>query len=74
MADPLPTADAWLAAFGEAIGVAPPDPEAIETLLDLAGVAAHSSERRAAPIACFMVAMAGLDPETAIERARAVDA
>ncbi len=32
----------------------PPSAEQVEALLDLAAVAAHSSERTAAPIACWI--------------------
>lgn len=67
-----PTAAAWLDAFGAALGVAPPSDADVERLLDLAGVAAHASERKAAPIACWMVATAGLDAEAALELARTI--
>jgi hypothetical protein len=39
-------------------------------LLDLAGVAARASARQAAPIACWLVAKAGVDPADAIAVAR----
>ena len=45
--------------FAERLGVEPPDDATVETLLDLAGVAAHASERTAAPIACWLVGKAG---------------
>jgi hypothetical protein len=50
------TRDEWLAAFAEAAGVERPSVEDIRALLELAGTAAHSSERTAAPIACFIAA------------------
>jgi hypothetical protein len=37
----------------------------VEVLLALAGTAAHASERTAAPIACYLVGLAGIDPEEA---------
>ena len=41
-------------------------------MLDLAGEAAHSSERIAAPVACWVAARAGVAPEEALDaRARA---
>ena len=49
-----------------------PDADTIATLLDLAGVAAHASQRTAAPIACYLVGQAGMDPSTALARAREV--
>jgi Domain of unknown function (DUF6457) len=55
------TADEWIAAFADRLGVAPPDPATVDTLLALAGTAAHASERTAAPIACFLVGRAGID-------------
>ena len=44
------------------LGVDPLDDATIDTLLELAGVAAHSSERIAAPLACYLVGRAGADP------------
>lgn len=63
------TRDEWIATFAARLGVEPPDANTVETLLDLAGVAAHGSERTAAPIACYLVGRAGLDPAVALERA-----
>ena len=62
----------WLNAYALRLGVEPPSAHEIAKLLDLAGVAAHSSERIAAPIACWLTARAGLDPDTAIGLAREV--
>ena len=62
----------WLTGFAAALGVDAPDADTIATLLDLAGVAAHASARTAAPIACYLVGRAGLDPTTALDRARHV--
>lgn len=67
---PSTTAKEWLAGFAEVIGAAAPDEAVNEALLNLAGVAAHDSERIAAPIACWMAGMAGVDPAEALERAR----
>jgi hypothetical protein len=60
----------WLRAFAERIGTDPPSEADIETLLALAGVAAHASERTAAPITCWLTARAGIPPERALELAR----
>lgn len=62
----------WIAAFAADLGVDPPDDATVEQLLDLAGVAAHASERLAAPIACWLIGRAGLDAATALARAREV--
>ena len=66
------SADAWIGRFAASLGVDAPDPATIETLLDLAGVAAHDSQRIAAPIACYLVGRAGLDPRAALEQSRTV--
>lgn len=58
-------ADAFLTRFAERAGIEPPTADDIAVLLDLAGVAAHSSERVAAPITCWLAAKAGLTPEEA---------
>jgi hypothetical protein len=56
---------AWIAGFAERLGVETPSSELIEELLALAGDAAHGSERIAAPIACYLVGRAGVDPTAA---------
>ncbi|MGE5746205.1 MAG: DUF6457 domain-containing protein [Solirubrobacterales bacterium] len=53
------TAEEWLEGFARAIGVEPPDAAEIDAVLGLAAVAAHASERRAAPVACWLAARAG---------------
>jgi hypothetical protein len=62
----------WIAAFAAALGVEAPDATTVETLLELAGTAAHASARTAAPIACYLVGRAGLDAARALEHAEAV--
>ena len=59
------TRDEWIAAFAAELGVPPPDAATVEVLLDLAGTAAHASERTAAPIACYLVGLAGASPPDA---------
>ena len=49
----------WLERFAARLGVAPPNPEEQDLLLGLAGVAAHTSERTAAPISCWLAARSG---------------
>jgi hypothetical protein len=63
----------WLAAYAEKLGTPPPTTEEFKTLLNVAGEAAHSSERVAAPVACWVAARAGVDPEEALRVAREVD-
>jgi Domain of unknown function (DUF6457) len=55
----------WIDEFAARLGVEAPDEHTVEALLDLAGVAAHASERIAAPIACWLVGRAGLNPAEA---------
>jgi hypothetical protein len=65
-ADQQLTGAEWVARFAAALGLEPPDDAATNTLLDLAGAAAHASERTAAPIACYLVGRAGLTPDEAL--------
>ncbi len=64
----------WIAAYAAELGVEPPNAAEFATLLDLAGEAAHSSERIAAPVACWLAARAGRSPEEALEVARRLSA
>jgi len=64
--------DDWIEQFAAALGVDAPDAATIETLLELAGTAAHASQRTAAPIACYLVGRAGLDATEALTRAEGV--
>jgi hypothetical protein len=66
------TRDEWVADFAAELGVDPPDAATVETLLALAGTAAHASERTAAPIACYLVGVARVDPATAAAIAAAM--
>lgn len=66
----MPTGREWIAAFAAELGVEPLDDATIDTLLELAGVAAHASERIAAPVACYLTARAGVTPADALATAR----
>ena len=68
----MTTGREWLASFAADLGLERLDDATVDTLLDLAGVAAHGSERIAAPVACYLVGRAGVDPALALERARAL--
>jgi hypothetical protein len=63
----------WIDAYAERLGVPAPGTEDFKALLELAGVAAHSSERVAAPISCWVAARAGLTTAQALEAARALE-
>ena len=62
----------WITEFATKLGTEPPTTAEFSTLLDVAGEAAHSSERVAAPVACWVAAKAGRTPEQALEVARAI--
>jgi hypothetical protein len=51
----------WIAEFATAAGAEPPTDEQIDQMLKLASVAAHSSERIAAPVACWIAGSTGMD-------------
>jgi hypothetical protein len=53
------TREEWIAAFAREAGVTPPSEVEISELLELAGTAAHASERTAAPLACWIVGRSG---------------
>ena len=60
----------YVARLAADLGGEPLDEDTITALLDLAGVAAHSSERIAAPLACYLVGRAGADPADVLARWR----
>jgi molybdopterin-guanine dinucleotide biosynthesis protein A len=70
----LMNAEQWIEAFAAALGRPAPDEAETAKLLELASVAAHASERRAAPIACWLAASAGMSAEQALELARRIEA
>ncbi len=66
------TRDEWLAGFAAEVGAEAPTVEQVDRLLELAGIAAHASERTAAPIVCWLAAMAGVDPAEAVRIAKEI--
>lgn len=66
------TATDWLAAYSERLGLPAPTQQELDTLLELAGVAAHRSERIAAPIACWLVGRTDLTPDDALALAKEI--
>jgi len=60
----------WLDRYAAALGLAPVTGDDVECLLNLAGVAAHASERRAAPISCYLAALSGRPLAEALAAAR----
>jgi hypothetical protein len=68
----MTTSAEWAGAYAAAAGISPPSPDDIDLLLQLAGVAAHASERTAAPITCWIAATAGLTPARALALAESM--
>ncbi len=58
-------AQEWLTAFADRLGLDALPQEDIDALLDLASVAAHTSERLAAPLTCYLVGRSGISPTEA---------
>ncbi|MBV8959630.1 MAG: hypothetical protein JO087_12750 [Actinobacteria bacterium] len=62
----------WLSQFAAAIGGREPTDDEYETLLALAGEAAHRSVRTAAPVACWVAGAAGVPLAQALETAKTI--
>jgi hypothetical protein len=65
-------ANEWLAEYAAKLGTASPAPEEFAAILELAGAAAHSSERVAAPAATWLAARSGRPLAEALELARTI--
>ena len=65
-------AEAWIASFAAEANGTPPTETETGKLLKLAAVAAHSSERIAAPLACWIAGREGLDLDEAIAMAERI--
>lgn len=68
----MTSVDEWLEAFITATNGDQLNNEDCEAILALASEAAHSSERTAAPLACWVASAAGLSPLAALEIARSI--
>mgnify|MGYP006299575639 FL=1 len=64
----------WLAAFADRLGLDEPSQSDINALLDIASIAAHSSERLAAPLTCYLIGRAGVSPAEAMAIAEELSA
>jgi len=62
----------WVRQFAAAVGGREPTDEEFETLLALAGEAAHRSVRTAAPVACWVAGAAGVPLAEALETAKTI--
>ena len=56
----------WVLQYAELLGVAAPTEDEIRELLELAGAAAHSAERTAAPLATWLAGRAGIPAAQAL--------
>jgi Domain of unknown function (DUF6457) len=65
-------AQSWIAAYAGRLGIAAPSEDEFQAILDLAAEAAHSSERVAAPVACWVAAKAGLPLNEALAAAQGI--
>jgi hypothetical protein len=59
------TTDEWLERLGAALGLPVPTEAEAEQLLGVAGVAAHASERTAAPLSCWLIGRSGISIDEA---------
>ncbi len=66
------TRDEWIASFAREAGVERPSPEEIRDLLELAGSAAHTSERTAAPLACWVAGRSSVPLSELLARAQEI--
>ncbi len=69
-----PDARTFIDRYAAALGVGGLTQAEIDTVLDVAGTAAHASERTAAPLSCWLAAASGLTPGEALAVARDVAA
>jgi Domain of unknown function (DUF6457) len=67
------TRDEWVGEFAGKIGENPPTAEEVDAILDLAAVAAHASERTAAPVACWVAGKTGKPLSELIEVANGIE-
>ena len=63
------TAAEWIQAYCDEIGISAPTEDETDAVLRLAAIAAHASERTAAPIACWLGGRAGKPLRELIEAA-----
>lgn len=66
------TAQEFLEAFATQVGIPAPTAAEFATLLDVAAVAAHASERVAAPLACWMAGASGMPAADLLSAAQRV--
>jgi hypothetical protein len=60
------TAEQFIEAYAAALGRPAPTREEFDAILKLASVGAHASERKAAPVACWLAAQTDLSLDEAL--------
>lgn len=68
------TRDQWIEAFASELGQTPPSADEVDAILKLAAMAAHASERTAAPIAAWLTGASGKSLSEAIDLAERITA
>jgi transcription initiation factor TFIIIB Brf1 subunit/transcription initiation factor TFIIB len=66
-------ADEWVRRFAAELGAEPPSEEQVDQILKLAAIAAHASERTAAPVATWLAGQTGRSPDELREIAKRVN-
>lgn len=66
-------AEEWVRRFATELGTEPPSDEQVDQILKLAAIAAHGSERTAAPVACWVGAQTGRSPDSLREIAKDIN-
>ena len=67
------TAEEWIRRFATELDAQPPTEEELDQILKLAAIAAHGSERTAAPIACWIGGQTGRAPDDLREIAKRIN-
>jgi hypothetical protein len=69
---PIVTVEEFLVAYAAEIGAPIPSREEMDALLEVASIAAHGSQRTAAPLACWMGGTSGVSVPELLAAARRV--
>ncbi|HMC07240.1 MAG TPA: DUF6457 domain-containing protein [Solirubrobacterales bacterium] len=67
------TAEEWVRRFAAELGAEAPSSEELDEILKVAAIAAHASERTAAPVACWIGGRSGRSAESLREIAKGIN-
>jgi hypothetical protein len=67
------TVEEWVGTFADEVGVAAPTQEEVDQILRIAAIAAHATERIAAPIACWLAGSSGRSLRELLETAEGLE-